>query len=349
MKKGSALRTLRFMLTTVVLFVLSFSAVVVTVLNVYVPQYITKINGEEVAYFSSPAEFDEVYEKLVEEKEADGLEVEVYLTGTPTYELTYVTEAVIEEQNQYTNLRAFVETEYTVYNVAVKGNTEMTFATKKEADDYAKKLKDAIKSSVKVEVVEEKQNELVTLTSTEKAKKTYSTLVSRYKPVVRTYSYSYSGISYGGSKATGELYTLLSGGVYPTVRSKTVLTQGFGNTIYSSSHRGLDIASYGQANVDIYAYKAGTVSAVERSPYASTFGCYVKIYHGTTSDGTAVYSLYAHMQNGSITVNVGDSVSAGTVIGKMGTTGNSSGVHLHFEIQSYKNNVMTLNNPSYYI
>ena len=317
MKKGSALRTLRFMLTTVVLFVLSFSAVVVTVLNVYVPQYITKINGEEVAYFSSPAEFDEVYEKLVEEKKADGLEVEVYLSGTPTYELTYVTESVIEEQNQYTNLRAFVETEYIVYNVAVKGNKEMTFATKKEADDYAKKLKDAIKSSVKVEVVEEKQNELVALTSAEKAKSTYSTLVSRYKPVVRTYSYSYSGMTYQGTKATGELYTLLSGGVYPTSRSKTVLTQGFGNTVYSSSHRGLDIASYGSANVDIYSYKAGTVSQVQKSPYASTFGCYVKVYHGTTSDGVAVYSLYAHLQNNSISVNVGDAVSAGTVIGRM--------------------------------
>ena len=349
MKKGSALRTLRFMLTTVVLFVLSFSAVVVTVLNVYVPQYITKINGEEVAYFSSPAEFDEVYAKLVEEKEADGLEVEVYLTGTPTYELTYVTESVIEEQNQYTNLRAFVETEYTVYNVAVKGNTEMTFATKKEADDYAKKLKNAIKSSIKVEVVEEKQNELVTLTSSEKAKSTYSTLVSRYKPVVRTYSYSYAGETYSNSKATGELYNLLKGSVYPTEKSKTVVTQKFGNTSFASGHRGWDIASYGQANVNIYAYKSGTVSAVQTNPNVSTYGCYLKVYHGTTSDGTAVYSLYSHLQYGTITVNVGDTVSAGTVLGKMGTTGRSTGVHLHFEIQSYKNNVKTNNNPAYYI
>ncbi|MBR5227849.1 MAG: M23 family metallopeptidase [Clostridia bacterium] len=225
----------------------------------------------------------------------------------------------------------------------------MTFASKDEADSYAKKLKDAIKSSVKVEVVEEKLDDIVTVTDTETAKKTYSTLVSRYKPVVRTYSYSYSGMAYAGSKATGELGTLLTGSCYPTERSKTVLTQGFGNTSYSTGHRGLDIASYGQANVNIYAFKPGTVSAVQTDPYASTFGCYVKIYHGTTSDGVAVYTLYAHLQYGSISVSPGQAVGAGSVIARMGTTGNSSGVHLHFELQSYKNNVMTLNNPALYM
>lgn len=348
MKKGSALRTLKFIFVTAVLLVLSFTAVVVTVLNVYVPQYVAKINGEEVAYFESPAEFDEVYEKLVEEKEADGLEVEVSLTGNPTYELTYVRESVIEEQNQYTNMRAFVNTEYTVYNVAVKGNTEMTFASKDEADSYASKLTKAIKSSVKVEVVEEKLDELITVTDTEKASKTYDTLVSRYKPVVRTYTYSYSGMSYSGTKATGEVYSMLAGGVYPAGGS-VVQTQGFGNTGYSSSHRGVDIASYGGVNVNIFAYKSGTVSAINTDPNASSFGCYVKIYHGTTSDGVAVYTLYAHLQSGSIQVSAGQQVSAGAIIGRMGTTGNSSGVHLHFEMQTYKNNVLTLNNPNYYI
>lgn len=347
MKKGSPLKTLKFIFITAVLFVLSFSAVVITILNVYVPQYVAKINDEEVAYFSSPAEFDEVYEKLVEEKKADGLEVEVSLTGTPTYDLTYVRESVIEEQNQYTNLRAFVETEYTVYNVAVKGNTEMTFASKEEADSYASKLKSEIKSSVKVEVVEEKLDDIVTLTDAEKAKSTYSTLVSRYKPVVRTYSYSYSGLSYSGNKASGELLTLLSGGVYPTEGS--VQTQAYGRTVYSAFHRGIDIGSYGGSNVRIFAYKSGTVSEINTDPYATSFGCYVKVYHGTTSDGVAFYTLYAHLQSGSINVNVGDTVSAGQTIARMGSTGNSSGTHLHFEMQTYINNVLTLNNPNYYV
>ena len=169
MKKGSALRTLRFIFITVVLFVLSFSAVIVTVLNVYVPEYLARINGEEVGYFKSPAEFDEIYEQLVKEKKADGLEVEVYLASEPEFELKYVTDSVIEDQNLYTNVRAFVKTEYTVYEVEVKGKTEMTFASKDEADSYAKKLKSAVKSTVKstIKVNETKTEELVT--TTEKA------------------------------------------------------------------------------------------------------------------------------------------------------------------------------------
>ena len=111
-KKGSALRTLRFIFITVVLFVLSFSAAVVTVLNVYVPQYIAKIDGEQVGYFTSPAEFDEVYEKIVDEKEADGLEVKVYLPAEPEFELTYVVDSVTEEQNLYTNLLYLVCLKY---------------------------------------------------------------------------------------------------------------------------------------------------------------------------------------------------------------------------------------------
>ena len=105
MSENSGLKTLRFIFLTVVLFVLSFSAVVVTILNVYVPKYLATVDGEEIGYFTSPAEFDDIYEKLVEEKKADGLEVEVYLAENPEFELSYVREAAVEEQNLYTNLR----------------------------------------------------------------------------------------------------------------------------------------------------------------------------------------------------------------------------------------------------
>jgi murein DD-endopeptidase MepM/ murein hydrolase activator NlpD len=45
---------------------------------------------------------------------------------------------------------------------------------------------------------------------------------------------------------------------------------------------------------------------------------------------TNVYAAYAHMQPGSITVKLGDSVKAGDRIGKLGNTGNSTAPHLHF-------------------
>lgn len=350
MKNGSGLRTLRFIFITVVLFVLSFSAVVITILNIYVPKYLAMVDGKKVGYFSSPAEFDEIYEKLSEEKKADGLEVKVYLTKNPEFELSYVRETVVEEQNLYTNLREVIKADYTIYNVNVKGNTEMTFASKKEAEEYASKLKKSIRSTIKVEVKKEITNNVVNTTSTEIAKKVYSNLVSRYKVYTRTTSSGYTSTGIGTyyyNKPTGALYNFIAGGRRPTSGN---VTQGFGRTnygLYRSTYRhsGIDLAD--NSCPAIYPYKAGTVITVVNS--YSGYGCYVVIDHGTDANGNKLTTLYGHLKRGTINVNVGDQVSSSTKIANMGSTGFSTGIHLHFEIRTIKNGVTTYYNPAYFI
>ena len=56
-------------------------------------------------------------------------------------------------------------------------------------------------------------------------------------------------------------------------------------------------------------------------------GNYVMIDHGKNE-----YSLYAHLQTGSVRVHIGDQVKAGDVIGKLGSSGNSTEPHLHFHV-----------------
>ncbi|SEK57012.1 Murein DD-endopeptidase MepM and murein hydrolase activator NlpD, contain LysM domain [Carnobacterium iners] len=101
----------------------------------------------------------------------------------------------------------------------------------------------------------------------------------------------------------------------------------------SKLHGGLDFAGSGQ----IVAAKSGTVLV---AGYHSAWGYYVKIDHG---DG--LQTLYAHMKAGSLLVSPGQVASQGQQIGTMGTTGDSTGVHLHFEI--YKNNTRV--NPASYL
>lgn len=48
--------------------------------------------------------------------------------------------------------------------------------------------------------------------------------------------------------------------------------------------------------------------------------------------GHGLYAFYAHLQKGTVTVQVGDHVKAGTVLGQLGNTGNTSGPHLHFQV-----------------
>lgn len=87
-------------------------------------------------------------------------------------------------------------------------------------------------------------------------------------------------------------------------------------------HDGIDLV--GSTGTPIYASRAGTVVEVS---YHSSAGNHVIIDHG---DG--YYSYYLHLS--SFSVSVGQSVNQGTVVGGMGTTGNSTGVHLHFGVST---------------
>ena len=91
--------------------------------------------------------------------------------------------------------------------------------------------------------------------------------------------------------------------------------------IGSTNHKGTDIGRVGYTS-SIYAAKAGTVIV---SQYSSSYGHYVVLAHGSGNT-----TLYAHMS--SRKVKVGDQVKQGQVIGITGSTGNSTGPHLHFGI-----------------
>lgn len=92
-------------------------------------------------------------------------------------------------------------------------------------------------------------------------------------------------------------------------------------------HSGIDLVKSGggASGTPVIASRSGRVEVVQRSN--SGYGYMVLINHG---DGYK--TRYAHMIKGSITVSVGDYVDAGQTIGKVGSTGNSTGPHLHFEV-----------------
>ena len=107
------------------------------------------------------------------------------------------------------------------------------------------------------------------------------------------------------------------------------------STYYSRGHDGIDIAgiSYG---ANIYSIYDGEVVT---SSYSSTNGNYIII-----KDTKGIYSLYAHLSKRN--VNQGNKVSKRQIIGQAGSTGNSTGVHLHFSTwHGYPYNGGTSFNP----
>ncbi|MEV6319791.1 M23 family metallopeptidase [Nocardia sp. NPDC051787] len=89
-------------------------------------------------------------------------------------------------------------------------------------------------------------------------------------------------------------------------------------------HGGLDMAA--PAGTPIYAATGGTV--VKAGNYGDGYGYQVRI---RSADGTE--TIYAHQTPGSIRVKAGDRIPAGTPIGAVGSTGNSTGPHLHYEVR----------------
>lgn len=94
----------------------------------------------------------------------------------------------------------------------------------------------------------------------------------------------------------------------------------------SSYHLGLDM-NPGEGT-PIQAIGDGVV--VETGNPNGAFGVYAIIQH--ESNGQIFTSLYAHMLEGSLALEVGQTVTAGTLVGQVGNTGQSTGAHLHFGI-----------------
>lgn len=142
---------------------------------------------------------------------------------------------------------------------------------------------------------------------------------------------SYSGSALPSSGAVSSARTPSSSGsgtvpggfIQPVVSGNVYVSNSFyGNRYYRYAHGALDFASaYG---TPIYASAAGTVTYSAYTVWG--YGRHIIIDHGN-----GVQTMYAH--NSQNVVSVGQTVTQGQIIGYVGSTGNSTGNHCHFEIR----------------
>lgn len=125
-------------------------------------------------------------------------------------------------------------------------------------------------------------------------------------------------------------YTKISA-IVPVLKNGVhIMTSDFGNRTITlngktstSFHKGVDLIGKGNSTDYIVAAAAGTVTV---SKYSESAGNYVQINHGN-----GVYTRYLHMKS-LPSVKVGQNVKKGEILGYMGSTGQSTGAHLHFDV-----------------
>lgn len=122
------------------------------------------------------------------------------------------------------------------------------------------------------------------------------------------------------------------GFIWPVTTSKIITSPMGGRVspggIGSTNHRGVDIGGVGTTSAAL-ATKSGKVIIAKTVVYGSYggsgYGNYVVLDHGG-----GYTTLYAHLS--SVSVSVGDMVTQGDTVGITGSTGNSTGPHLHYEV-----------------
>ena len=153
--------------------------------------------------------------------------------------------------------------------------------------------------------------------------------INNLKPQIHTYASSST------ARDDVDKVASLNGVEFTVTPISGTITSRFGSreSIRSSGHSGLDIAA--PKGTDIKVAASGTVTF---AGYSGGYGNVVKVSHGN-----GIMTYYAHCSK--LYVSKGDKVTAGDVIAAVGSTGFSTGNHLHFEV--VKNGVSL--NPQNYL
>lgn len=237
----------------------------------------------------------------------------VNITSKETEQISMIEEKKEERDFKPTSrgtVRRMPETKlYTVYKLIIE-DKEFVFDNLSTAELYKNKLETGTENTVSGDIKVVSQSYVDNLANENEILEYVENLIYEYnkgKTFYPTISHRISSL-YGGRKS-------------PTVGA-------------SSFHKGIDISgNYGD---NVYAYKYGKV--ISSGYNSGGYGNMILIKH---EDGSS--TRYAHLS--SVLVSVGDTVYGGQTIGRVGSTGISTGNHLHFEVLINGSNV----NPYNYI
>lgn len=282
---------------------------------VYRPMYSVTLNGEFIGYTTNKSKLQKRINEYLENGEGNNNIAFIDVQSLPEYSL-----CLLKKENQTNDDEIFERiknsgtTYYEYYAIVEKNEEKYYVSTKEEAESIINKLKE--KKSRNIDNLAYTQ---IHATELKEFKDTESIITALYeKPVVvATSGYStYSGARIVNSSAPSA--QVLGIGLIKPVSG--TITSRFGGRA-SGTHHGIDIAA--PTGTTIAASAGGTVTFSGWDTYG--LGYCVRISHGN-----GVSTTYGHCSK--LYVTAGQTVSAGEAIAAVGSTGNSTGSHLHLEI-----------------
>lgn len=299
--------------------------IVIVILLKYKPIYKVSISGEEIGYVDTKLALEESIKNNIlknTEENIDSIEIK----EKPNYELKLVNKNTETNENEViSKIEENTVVTYKYYEIASK-------------EDIIEKVNNFEEAEALVETIKEKTDDIEDLTISEKYTqnkdevKTENLEIAKQNIEEKTKEIM---LKQNIDKTDGEQLPIINGIKFATKPVTGTISSRYGvsSRIRSSTHTGLDIATPTGTPIKVVA--DGKITCAS---YSGAYGNLVKVDHGN-----GIETWYAHTSK--MYVTVGQQVKAGDVIAAVGSTGNSTGAHLHFEIRINGNHV----NPQNYI
>lgn len=281
----------------------------------YRPMYSVTLNGEFIGYTTNKSKLQKRINEYIENENENNIAF-IDIQSLPEYSL-----CLLKKENQTNDDEIFElvknsgTTYYKYYAIVEKSEEKYYVSTKEDAEAIIDKLKE--KKSTNIDDIAYTQVHSTELKEFSDKDSVVTALYVKPKVVIASGYSTYNGqkiISSATPSATVEgigLIKPLSG----------VITSRYGPR-WGRTHKGLDIAT--STGTTIAAAAGGTVTFSGWDTHG--LGYAVKINHGN-----GVETVYGHCSK--LYVKVGQTVSQGEAICAVGSTGNSTGPHLHLEIR----------------
>lgn len=288
---------------------IALAIIIAIMLIKFRPAYSVSLNGEDLGYVGDEEEFkNEVNENILTPSESNVAFVEL---DNVEYTFSLVSRSEVNEDEVMLALEQSAQNVYRVFEVADLNNeeTKVYVNTMEEAEGIVSTLKeqyseiepDLVINQIYLDNADEVNEETIKLAKQELTNSLQEELEEKQEIDSRTVN----GIYLAVVPVTGRITSRF--GAVESIRDHT--------------HKGIDIAA--TRGTPILSTASGTVTF---AGWSSGYGYLVKINHGN-----GVETYYGHCSK--LYVSAGDTVEAGEQIAAVGSTGNSTGNHLHFEIR----------------
>ena len=307
----------------IILFMIAIFLIIGVVAFLYKPTYSVYLNGQQIGYTTNKSELQHNINEYVDHGDGTNENVAfVQVDELPEYKLCLLKRNIVTNDEEIYNKVIEKGITYYRYYAILEDQQEKYYVSSfEEAENVVNTLKEKNSENIdKISILEKYETGINDLVSVDEVVSKLYVEKKKEVKVANTSSRASAGyVNTNTTTSSGK--TSLGISLIRPISGTITSRFGARSSIRSSAHTGLDISA--PKGTPIKAAASGTVTF---AGWKGSYGYMLVISHGN-----GVQTYYAHCNQ--LYASVGESVSQGETVAAVGSTGNSTGPHLHLEVR----------------